>query len=262
MTFFEQPANPPTRPMPVLDRFSAQAAAYARYRIAYPVVLYDWLLPQVSARERAWDCATGNGQVAAVLADSFVRVDATDLSENQLAQALPRPNIHYQQTTAEHTPFPNQRFDLITVAQAVHWFDSAAYHREVRRVARPGAVLAEWGYQLCRLETPELTQLLDEFHDETSAPYWDANRRHIENEYANLPFPFVGVQQARFSVVKHWTAEDMLNYLRTWSATANYARQHAGTDMVALVADELTRLWGPQARPATFPIFARAGRVE
>ena len=248
--------------MPSLDRFSAQAADYARYRIAYPPELYNWLLPQVESRERAWDCATGNGQVAAVLADSFIRVDATDLSENQLAQAAPRPNIHYQRATAEHTPFPKQRFDLITVAQAVHWFDNPAYHREVRRVARPGAVLAEWGYQLCCLETPELNQALDEFHDVTSAPYWDANRRHIETEYANLPFPFADVQQARFAVVKHWTAADMLNYLRTWSATANYARQHAGADLVALVANELTRLWGPRARAATFPIFARAGRVE
>ena len=247
--------------MPALDRFSAQAAAYARYRIAYPPALYAWLLPQVESRERAWDCATGNGQVAAVLADSFIRVDATDLSENQLAQAPARPNIHYQRATAEHTPFPNQRFDLITVAQAVHWFDTEAYHAEVRRVARPGAVLAEWGYQLCRLETPALNQLLDVFHDETSGPYWDTNRRHIENEYAALPFPFAAVQQARFAVAKHWTARDMLNYLGTWSATANYARQHAGADMVALVADELTHLWGPQVRLATFPILDRKSVV-
>ena len=248
--------------MPALDRFSAQAADYARYRIAYPAELYDWLLPQVPARERAWDCATGNGQVAGVLAETFVRVDATDLSANQLAQAIPRPNIQYQKARAEETLFPAQRFDLITVAQAVHWFDNEAYHREVRRVARPGAVLAEWGYQLCYLETPELNQVLGTFYDVTSGPYWDANRRHIENEYANLPFPFADVQQARFVVRKHWTAKDMLNYLRTWSATANYARQYVGADMVALVAAELTRLWGPQARPATFPIFARAGRVE
>ena len=248
--------------MPALDRFSTQAADYARYRIAYPPELYAWLLPQVESRERAWDCATGNGQVAAVLADSFVRVDATDLSENQLAQAPQRSNIHYQRATAEHTSFPGQRFDLITVAQAVHWFDSDAYHREVRRVARPGAVLAEWGYQLCRLETPELTQVLDNFHDVTSGPYWDANRRHIEIEYANLPFPFADVQRARFAVEKRWTVDDMLNYLRTWSATANYARQHAGADLVALAADELTRLWGPQPRLVTFPVFARAGRVE
>ena len=111
--------------MPALDRFSTQAADYARYRIDYPTELYDWLLPQVESRERAWDCATGNGQVAVVLADSFVRVDATDLSEKQLAQAAPRANINYQTATAERTSFPDQRFDLITVAQAVHWFEPA-----------------------------------------------------------------------------------------------------------------------------------------
>ena len=247
--------------MPTLDRFSSQAADYARYRIDYPTALYDWLLPQVESRERAWDCATGNGQVAVVLAESFVRVDATDLSDKQLAQATPRPNIHYQAAQAEHTPFPPQRFDLITVAQAVHWFDHAAYHAEVRRVARPGAVLAEWGYNLCRTDSPAVNAALDRFHDETSAPYWDANRWHITDEYARITFPFADVQTARFAEKRHWSVADMLGYLGTWSAAANYARQHDGADLTALVADELKHLWGPGPREITFPVFVRTGRV-
>ena len=248
--------------MPTLDRFSTQAADYARYRIDYPAELYDWLLPQVPARERAWDCATGNGQVAAVLAQSFVRVDATDLSEKQLAQAPPLPNVHYQAARAEHTPFPDRRFDLITVAQAVHWFEPAAYHAEVRRVARPGAVLAEWGYNFCRADCAAVNAALDRFHDETSAPYWDANRGHITDEYARIPFPFGRVQTARFAATRQWTAGNMLGYLGTWSAAANYARQHDGADLTALVADELTQLWGSGPREVTFPVFARTGRVE
>ncbi|MBF9224141.1 class I SAM-dependent methyltransferase [Hymenobacter ruricola] len=248
--------------MPILDRFSTQSADYARYRIDYPAALYHWLLPQVASRERAWDCATGNGQVAVVLADDFVRVDATDLSDKQLAQAAPRPNIHYQRAQAEHTPFPAQRFDLITVAQAVHWFEHAAYHAEVRRVARPGAVLAEWGYNFCRTDSAALNAALDRFHDETSAPYWDANRRHITEEYARIPFPFADVQHARFAEMRQWTAADMLGYLGTWSAAANYAKQHTGADLTALVADELKQLWGPGAREVTFPVFIRTGRVE
>lgn len=244
-----------------LDRFSTQSAAYAQYRITYPAALYNWLLPQVPGLARAWDCATGNGQVAAALAPHFAQVEATDLSENQLQQAPALPNVQYQVAPAEQSPFAAASFDLITVGQAVHWFEEPAWHREARRVLRPGGVLAEWGYNLCRLETPELNQVLDEFHDVTSAPYWDANRRHIENEYALIPFPFADVQHARFTVEKHWTADDMLHYLGTWSATANYARQHAGADMVALVAEELTRLWGPQPRRVSFPVFARAGRV-
>ncbi|MCC3154686.1 class I SAM-dependent methyltransferase [Hymenobacter sp. BT770] len=246
--------------MPALDRFSAQAADYARYRIDYPAALYEWLLPQVAARERAWDCATGNGQVAAVLADSFVRVDATDLSEKQLAQAPPRPNLHYQTARAEHTPFPAQRFDLITVAQAVHWFEAEAYHQEVRRVARPGAVLAEWGYGLVQI-SPEIDALIGHFYRDTMGPYWDANRWHIDDEYARIPFPFARVRRAHFAVQRQWSAEWFLHYLGTWSSVAKY-QQERGEDAVALIAEEVTQRWGPGERKVVFPVFARAGRIE
>ncbi|QKG52007.1 class I SAM-dependent methyltransferase [Hymenobacter sp. BRD67] len=244
-----------------LDRFSTQAAQYARYRIDYPAELYDWLLPQVPNRLCAWDCATGNGQVAVVLARYFRDVEATDLSASQLAEATERPNIHYQVATAEHTPFPDDHFDLITVAQAVHWFDQEAYHREVRRVAGPGTVLAEWGYGLGQTGEPALDALIRRFHDETIGPYWDANRWHVLDEYARLPFPFARVRKAHFPVRRQWSAAWYLDYLRTWSAVANYARQHAGADAVLLVADELTQLWGEGEREVVFQVFARAGVI-
>ena len=243
-----------------LDRFSTQAATYARYRIDYPAALYDWLLPQVAGRQRAWDCATGNGQVAAALAPHFQQIEATDLSANQLSQAPALPNVRYQVAPAEHSPFPDHCFDLVTVGQALHWFDAPAWHREATRVLRPGSTLAEWGYGTCCIEGAAVHELFARFY-ETSAPYWDANRRHIEDEYARIPLPLADVQTARFSVARQWTAADMLGYLRSWSAAANYARQHAGADMVALVAEELTRQWGPGERTVTFPVFARAGRV-
>ncbi len=245
----------------MLDRFSDQAARYARYRIDYPPELYAWLLPQVAGRERAWDCATGNGQVAGVLAEHFAAVEATDLSEQQLAQAAPHPRVHYQRGYAEHAPFPAAHFDLITVAQAVHWFDPAAYHREVRRVARPGAVLAEWGYNLLETDDAALNAALRRFHTDVLGPYWDVNRWHVLDEYARIPFPFAEVQHARFGVRRHWSAGWLLEYLRTWSAVSNYEKQH-GQDAVALVADEIRQLWGAGERSVTFPVFARAGRVE
>ena len=246
--------------MPALDRFSAQAAEYARYRIDYPAALYDWLLPQVPGRERAWDCATGNGQVASVLAEHFVRVNATDLSASQLAQAAPRPNVYYQTARAEHTPFPAQRFDLITVAQAVHWFEPEAYHAEVRRVARPGAVLAEWGYGLVHI-SPEIDPLIQHFYRATMGPYWDANRWHLDDEYARIPFPFAKVRRAHFAVRRQWSAEWFLQYLRTWSSVAKY-QQERGEDAVALIAAAVARCWGPGEREVQFPVFIRAGRVE
>ena len=247
--------------MPLLDRFSAQAVAYARYRIDYPADLYAWLWPQVPVRRRAWDCATGNGQVAAVLADYFEQVDATDLSESQLAQATPHPCIHYQRGYAEQAPFPDQQFDLITVAQAVHWFDPGAYHREVRRVARPGAVLAEWGYHLAQTDDADLNEVIRHFHTATLGPYWDANRWHVLDEYARIPFPFAAVQTARFAVHRHWSAARMLDYLRTWSGVQHYCQRHA-RDPVVLIADDVRRRWGPGTREVTFPVFARSGRIE
>jgi ubiquinone/menaquinone biosynthesis C-methylase UbiE len=246
--------------MAPLDRFSAQAAAYARYRIAYPPELYAWLLPLVPHRYRAWDCATGNGQVATVLAQYFEQVEATDLSASQLRQAVPQPNVRYQVASAEQTPFPHQHFDLITVAQAVHWFDPGAYHQEVRRVARPGALLAEWGYGLVKID-PEIDGLVQEFYAHTMRPYWDENRWHIDDEYARIPFPFAAVQRQHFSVRRQWSASWFLDYLRTWSSVANFQQQH-GTDPVELVAAPLTRLWGAEAREVRFPVFVRVGRVE
>ncbi|NML65329.1 class I SAM-dependent methyltransferase [Hymenobacter sp. RP-2-7] len=244
-----------------LDRFSAQAALYARYRISYPPALYAWLLPQVAGRQRAWDCATGNGQVAAALAPFFEKIEATDLSANQLAQAPALPNVRYQVAPAEHAPFADHSFDLVTVGQAVHWFEPAAWHQEVRRVARPGATLAEWGYGLAHTGEPALDALIQHFHDETLGPYWDENRWHVIDEYARLPFPFANIQQARFPVGRHWSAAWFLDYLRTWSAVVKYGQQHAGADVVAEVAPELVRLWGTGEREVLFPVFARAGLV-
>jgi ubiquinone/menaquinone biosynthesis C-methylase UbiE len=244
-----------------LDRFSAQAAQYARYRLDYPPELYAWLLPQVGGRSRAWDCATGNGQVAAVLAGYFREVEATDLSANQLAHAVPLPNVHYQVAKAEHSPFPEEHFDLITVGQAVHWFDLPAYHNEVRRVSGPGTVLAEWGYGLGQTGEPALDALIQHFHNETLQPYWDDNRWHVMDEYARLQFPFAKVRKAHFAVRKQWSAAWYLEYLRTWSAVVNYGQQHEGADAVALIADELTHLWGVGEREIVFPVFARAGVV-
>ena len=244
-----------------LDRFSAQAASYAQYRIDYPAALYDWLLPRVPGRERAWDCATGNGQVAVALAGHFQEVAATDLSDNQLRQAAPRPNIHYQPARAEHTDFPAAHFDLITVAQAAHWFNAAAYHREVRRVARPGTVLAEWGYNLLSTDDEELDELIRHFHDVDLAEHWDEHRWHLTDEYSRIPFPFAKVQRAHFEVVRQWSVGWLLGYLRTWSAVQNYRRaRHA--DIVAELEPALRKLWGEEERQVRFPVFARAGIVH
>lgn len=242
-----------------IDRFSGHADLYAQYRIDYPTELYKFVLESVNERQCAWDCATGNGQVAGALADYFQFVDATDISETQLARATQRPNIHYQVCAAEHSPFPDNTFDLITVAQAIHWFDIEAFHEEVRRVAKPNAILAEWGYGLAKLGE-DLDPILVDFYRNRVGPYWDPQRKFIDDAYATLPFPFTDVRKAEFMAEKTWTVDRFLNYLRTWSAVRQYIHENE-EDPVNALADELTLLWGVDERTVRFPIFVRVGRV-
>lgn len=245
--------------MSPLDRFSGHASLYAQHRITYPNDLYDFLFSFVPKRKIAWDCATGNGQVAGVLADHFERVEATDISEAQLAQAVQKPNIHYQLSSAEQTPFADQTFDLVTVAQALHWFDVKAFHREVRRVAKPGAVLAEWGYGLVQLGE-KLDQLLLDFYRNCIGPYWDPQRKFIDDQYATLPFPFADAQRTEFSMRYTWTLDRFLNYLRTWSAVRQYQYENE-EEAVTAFGETLKPVWGDGERDVTFPIFLRLGRV-
>ncbi|QNE40064.1 class I SAM-dependent methyltransferase [Hymenobacter sp. NBH84] len=246
--------------MSPLDRFSTQAAQYAQYRIDYPQELYTELLAGLPSRQRAWDCATGNGQVATELAGYFAHVDATDSSAAQLANATLRPNITYQVAAAEATPFADNTFDLVTVGQAVHWFDFERFNAEVQRVARPGATLAEWGYQLAQLQA-DLNPVLTHFYADTMRPYWDDNRWHIDDQYARIPFPFGQVQHRTYHVRRHWTAAWFLQYLRTWSSVVKYEQQH-GTDPVLLIEEEVGRRWGQGEREVVFPVFLRQGVVE
>ncbi|GAB2576704.1 class I SAM-dependent methyltransferase [Spirosoma areae] len=246
--------------MQPLDRFSGHADLYAQYRIDYPPELYDFVLSFVQKRQIAWDCATGNGQVAGTLANFFEQVDATDISETQLILAVQKPNLHYQLSPAEQTPFASHTYDLITVAQALHWFDIDAFHQEVRRVAKPGAIIAEWGYGLVQLDSSALDPIMLNFYRNRIGPYWDPQRQYIDDAYATLPFPFASAQRAGFMIWRTWSLERFLNYLRTWSAVRQYIHENEEDPVVGL-GEELKAFWGDGEREMRFPVFLRLGRV-
>ncbi len=132
------------------DLFSSHSEDYSRYRPTYPAELYNFLRKLCQTRDRALDCGTGNGQVAGELANFFQEVYATDVSINQLSQAVQKPNIHYTKQSAEHMVFPNDHFDLVTVGQAVHWFNFERFYSEAKRVLKKDAVIAIFGYSLFR----------------------------------------------------------------------------------------------------------------
>ncbi len=243
-----------------LDNFSNQADRYAIYRPRYPQPLYDYLLDEVKARSAAWDCATGNGQVAEVLSHHFDQVVATDASAAQLAQAPATSKVVYSVSTAEQTPFPNHSFDCITVAQALHWFDFNRFYTEVRRVIKPGGLLATWGYGLVQSENETTNRLVREFYTTMVGKYWDAERKYVDDAYQTIPFPFRELPHPDFSIAVTWSLNELLGYLGTWSSVQKFIRSE-GYNPVEAFGQQLEAYW--MANEALFfPVFMRAGMVE
>lgn len=203
------------------DYFSRQSADYKHFRPVYPDNLYRFLAEASPGNEYAWDCATGSGQAALALSKYFKHVIATDASSNQLAHAMPAPNIHYQHARAEQTPIADQSIDLITVAQALHWFDIDAFYVEVQRVLKDGGVIAIWSYNLLSI-SPDIDQIIHRLYAEILGDYWPAERRLIENAYRDVRFPFQNIEHPDFTMKAQWTLHDLTGYLQTWSAVQNY----------------------------------------
>ena len=117
----------------------------------YPATLFTYLASQCTAHDRAWDCATGNGQAARSLATHFTAVIATDASEQQISNAQTCNGVSFRTAAAEDSGLDAASIDLVTVAQALHWFDIDRFFEEVNRVLKPGGILAVWCYQNCPL---------------------------------------------------------------------------------------------------------------
>lgn len=242
------------------DNFSNHADQYASYRPEYPASLYDYILSIVPERQAAWDCGTGNGQLAAGLAPFFKEVYATDISAAQLQHAQQRENIVYSKQAAEHTDFPAACFDLIVVAQAIHWFDFEQFYAEVRRVLKPGGVLLVTGYGLLQVD-PAIDSLIRHFYTDIVGPYWDPERKYIDEAYASIPFPFDEIEAPALVQQLVWTREQFAGYLNTWSAVQHYIKDKE-YNPVTLIGEQLHTLW-PESGQKTvrFPILLRAARI-
>ena len=242
------------------DNFSGHSADYSRYRPTYPNEVFRFLYEQLTQYETAWDCGTGNGQVAVKLADQFRQVYATDVSENQLAQAPKRPNITYRVERAEDASWADQSLDLITVAQAIHWFDIDAFYRVVRRGLKPEGRLAVVGYFLLTVDHSVDAIIRHLYEDILGDAYWDPERKYVEERYQTIPFPFEDIEVPEFTQSLTWSYDDVVGYLNTWSAVKHYADRQ-GKNPVHLIEHALREAWGASAKRAVhFPILLRVGK--
>lgn len=245
------------------DLFSKRAALYASCRPGYPHELFEYLASLTPRHTLAWDCATGNGQAAVPLADSFESVVATDASAEQIAHAAPHPRVSYRVASADHSGLNARSVDLVTVAQALHWLDPHAFFAEARRVLVPGGAIAAWGYGDPVLDDVGLQQTLHEFNRGKMERYWTANRDLLLAGYQTLPFPFREIAPRGFSITKEWTLRDLTGYLGTWSATTKYVERN-GMDPIPEIATALAALWGgaEKTHKITWPKFLRVGHSQ
>lgn len=249
--------------MRYIDQFSEQAALYAVARPTYPDKLFSFLAGIAPSRRLAWDCATGSGQAAIGLARHFDHIIATDASEAQIAQARQLSRVEYRVAPAERSGLPDCSCDLVTVAQALHWFDLAAFYGEVRRVLAPGGILAAWCYLTPQIDRP-IDKIIAHYWKDIVGPYWAPQIRFVEERYATIPFPFRPVSPPpRLVIEVSWTLRDLLAYIESWSSTQRY-RRATGADPLVHVMEALARAWGPAdgARLIGFPLSLRVGATS
>ena len=242
------------------DHFSEVAADYAAHRPTYPARLFEILAATAPARTAAWDCATGNGQAAVGLAAHFERVVATDASERQIRHATPHPRVTYRVAPGETPDLPDASVDLVTVAQAAHWLDLDPFYEAARRAARPAAAIALWSYGLARV-TPDVDEIVRNYHDVIVGPYWSPRRRFVDDAYRGLPFPFEEIDVEPLAMRHEWSLDDYLAYLGTWSAARAHRRER-GEDPVSLIRADVASAWGSAPRVVTWPLGVRLGRVD
>jgi ubiquinone/menaquinone biosynthesis C-methylase UbiE len=242
------------------NNFSKQAEFYSRYRPVYPPLMYEFLFRHLERKKYAWDCGTGSGQVAGYLAGHFEQVYANDISAEQLEQAVKKDNIQYVNKPAENTGFPPGLFDLVTAAQAIHWFDIDRFYEEVRRTTRQNGLLAVFGYGKIQINR-EVDPVINDLYKRAFSTYFRQNREYLNQEYRTIPFPFDEIPAPRFTIKSHWTLNDLEGYFNSWSPVQRFKSEkeyNPADETMEIITGKL-----PAGKPfeVRFPVFMRLGRV-
>ena len=238
------------------DHFSTQAQTYADSRPDYPPELYEFIASQVKEHTLCWDVATGNGQAAVPLAQYFDRVVATDASMAQLQQAIACRNIDYRCEPAEQSSLENASVDLVTVAQALHWFDFELFYPELKRVLKPGGVIAAWTYGLLTVND-DIDSIIQGFYSGVLGGYWPQERSYVDEAYKTIPFPYSKVKTPDLNIKRAWSLEQLCSYLESWSAVEKYKREN-GNSGVAPIKKQLAPYWADNCI-VTWPISLLLG---
>ena len=234
---------------------------YATYRPQYPEEVTSYLSSIAPETKLAVDVGCGTGQLTQHLSTSFYQVVGIDPSSEQINNAFKANNINYQCSPAEKLELPDNCVDLITVAQAAHWFDLPEFYKEVSRVGKNGAVIALISYGVLRLEG-ELDKHFQDFYWNKIGRFWSSRRKMVDDGYKTLDFPFEELKHPAININLNWNFSEFIGYISTWSAVRN-ANESNNTHLFSDFASQTETLWGEvdNTNQITWDVNMRVGRV-
>ncbi|AIF47657.1 class I SAM-dependent methyltransferase [Dyella japonica] len=174
------------------ERFSDRVVEYVRYRPDYPLAMLTWLQDTfgVTPDWLVADIGAGTGISSKLFLDGGYRVIAVEpnapMREAAESWLGDHPRFKAVDGHATDTGLDDASVDLVTVAQAFHWFDQDAAHHEFRRILRPGGLAAIiWnsrrlvgtpfleGYEaLLKQYGTDYTSIAERYGDEPSMRAW------------------------------------------------------------------------------------------
>ncbi|GAB4851728.1 hypothetical protein Ancab_031130 [Ancistrocladus abbreviatus] len=272
------------------ELFQKQGKHYFEARPAYPKELFQFVSSKAPSHDLAWDVATGTGQAAKSVKDSsaglskkkkklaeiFKEVIATDVSQDQLQHAPKLPNIHYHHTPPTMTTTqleeiisPKQSIDLITVAQALHWFDLSNFYEQVKwALKKPDGVFAAWCYTIAEIN-PNVNSVFHSFNNVDCEPFSDPGRGLVREKYQTIYFPFEPVEGLdhtgpfEFKARRIMDLDQFFTYVRSMSAYG--AARDRGVELLSYdVVEKFRTAWredGEEEKVVEFPVYLRIGRV-
>ncbi|WP_027398665.1 class I SAM-dependent methyltransferase [Anaerovorax odorimutans] len=222
--------------------FNKNSKLYLSSRPAYPKELYNYLNSICKERGVAWDCACGNGQVAIDLIRYFNKVYATDISENQISNSIKHEGIEYYVQSSDKTNFKDNSFDLICVAQALHWFNYDTFWSEVKRVLKKDGIFAAWGYSWFNIDKEIDTLIQSEFREKIRT-YWAPQNKILWDNYENINLPFKKINSPDIEMSIEWDINELFAYMQSWSAT-RLCIEAEGTDFYSNAYKKIKGIWG------------------
>jgi ubiquinone/menaquinone biosynthesis C-methylase UbiE len=240
--------NPQQQPFAAApEKPSWDAGEYVRSRPDYPAAAFTIVREAYEAARAASptlaapgdavaaDIATGSGQFARGLARSFGTVIGIDALSSQVEAgkaAAPAPNISFRLGTAEATGLPDASVDILTTAEALHWFDIPAFYAEAARVLKPGGLIVIAGYRSSAIvNNAAADAAFQEVWGPILAPYWHPRVTIMEALYrgheppASL-FDEVTRHDGVLRIHRRWSAEQTTAFARSWSGYAAYLDAH------------------------------------